>query len=678
MSRRPRPPSLAARAIAAPHGWWLWPILVLLACASLVLGARSVYQERELRYRHVIEGGLGAINQLQVKSVDSWRQRRMGEAAAVTDDGLLAAAMARWRRTRAPADAVPLRERLRSLVEHLQYTGAYLVDPQGQLLLGPDGPLKGAMPAAERDALRAALALAQPGVIGLQRDGMFAFPYFGLLAPLFEGAQPLGAVWLVVDARTTLYPLLATWPNGSQTAESLLVERRGEEVVFLSPLRHRDDAPLTLRMPAGGGVDATVALATAGSRGTLYGTDYRGERVLATASAVPGTTWLLISKIDEAEAFTEAQRREWLALALAASLALLLLGGSVVLWRWRAWRRERALKQRLEQHMRWLETAQRAASVGYFVYDAERRVFLMSTMASAIFGLPGEGEMGLRQWIDMLHPDDREEMLRVHGEAMAQRSALRVQYRVRRASDAHERWMEVHAEYGDAQGRERPRMTGTVQDITERRQAEEQLERYRTALEAQVRVDPLTQLANRLALDEHVAFEWERARRAGSPLALLMIDVDRFKAFNDHYGHMAGDRCLQNVGQALLTAMGRAGDVVARYGGEEFAVLLPGASGEQAWLVAERLREAVRGLAVEHARGSGDGIVTISVGVSSIQPAGREATTGVPRSGVDAAHALFRQADAALYRAKQCGRDQSVLYGPECEMVLHDPPDSLL
>jgi len=117
---------------------------------------------------------------------------------------------------------------------------------------------------------------------------------------------------------------------------------------------------------------------------------------------------------------------------------------------------------------------------------------------------------------------------------------------------------------------------------------------------------------------------------------------------------------------------------VARYGGEEFAVLLPGASEAQAWAVAERLREAVRALAIEHARGCDDGIVTISVGVSHIQPAAREVTTGAPRSGVDAAHALFRQADAALYRAKQCGRDQTMLYSPECDLALHEPPDSLL
>ncbi|WP_313083694.1 diguanylate cyclase domain-containing protein [Pulveribacter sp.] len=672
-------PSISPNGPAAPwRAWWLLPLVAVLGCLALGWGVRTAWQEREQRYRHVIEGSLAAINQLQVGSVAAWRQRRMGEAASLADDRLFAAAVSRWRRAPAPANAAVLRERLRGLVEHLGYTGAYLVDPQGQLLLGPDGSLQGHMPAPARESLRASLALAQPAGTGLQRDASFAFPYFGLLAPLYDGSQPLGAVWLVVDARTTLYPLLATWPSSSHTAESLLLERQGDFVVFLSPLRHRSDEALTLRMPWRPDSGEPVALAAGGSRGTLYGRDYRGKQVLATASAVPGSNWLLVSKIDTDEAFIEAQRREWLALGLVASLALLLLGGAVVLWRWRAWRRERTLKDRLEHNMRWLETAQRAASVGYFAYDAGKRVFTMSAMANVIFGVPADTELTLRQWIDMVHADDREEMLQKHGDAMAQRGPLRAQYRILRASDRQMRWLEVRAEYGDANGPERSRMTGTVQDITERRQAEEQLERYRAALEAQIRIDPLTQLANRLALDEQVAFEWERALRGGTPLALLMIDVDRFKAFNDHYGHVAGDRCLQSVAVALSTATGRAGDVVARYGGEEFAVLLPGAGEDQAWAVAERLREAVRALDIEHARGCEDGIVTISVGVASLQPAGREVTTGAPRVGVDMAHALFRQADAALYRAKQCGRDQTMVYGPECDIALHDAPDSLL
>ncbi|MFT3812652.1 MAG: diguanylate cyclase [Acidovorax sp.] len=672
-------------ALFSSHGsllraWWLLPLAVLALSAGVGWGMWLIYQEREQRYHHQIEVGLSTINQMQNMGVADWRQRRVGEAAALTDDSLFAQAVHRWRMAGAagaPGLEAPVHERLRSLVEHTQYTAAYLTDMEGRLLQGaPQAPVA-ALPAPEQEALRGAFASARPAVVGLRREEGFAFPFFSLLAPLFDGSEPVGAVWLVVDARTTLYPLLEVWPNNSRTAESLLVERQGGDIIFLSPLRHRRDAPLTLRLPVGHMGNAAVALAVAGGRGTLYGADYQGHQVLATASAVPDSDWLLISKIDTAEAFTDAQRREWLALGLLIALGLLSAVAISLLWQRRAWRSERSLKQKLERNIHWLEAAQKAASMGYFAYDAGLREFSMSRMGRAIFGLPRDGRVPLRQWVELLHPQDKEQTLALHGHALAKRLALRTQYRIHRADDRQERWIEVWGECSGADGPKRARITGTVQDITDRKRAEAQLERYRTALEAQVRIDPLTQVSNRLALGEAVTQEWARALRGGTPLGLLMVDVDHFKPFNDYYGHMAGDRCLQSVARALTSVLGRAGDVVARFGGEEFAVLLPGADEAQAGAVAERLCAAVRALSVEHAHGGEGGIVTVSIGVASLCPAELGPEAGEPRAGVDVAQALFQQADAALYRAKQRGRDRAEIYGPDCVDTLHGPPDSL-
>jgi diguanylate cyclase (GGDEF)-like protein len=181
-----------------------------------------------------------------------------------------------------------------------------------------------------------------------------------------------------------------------------------------------------------------------------------------------------------------------------------------------------------------------------------------------------------------------------------------------------------------------------------------------------VRLDPLTQVANRLALGEAMQREWEQARLRGMPLALLMIDVDHFKAYNDHYGHVAGDRCLQRVAQALAGAVQRAGELAARYGGEEFAVLLPDSDELRAVAVAHRLREAVRELVLEHQASPCGALVTISVGVACVRPAG-----GQPLE--HAQTTLFQQADEALYRAKQAGRDRVALYGADVQAA--PPPD---
>ncbi|UJB65521.1 sensor domain-containing diguanylate cyclase [Acidovorax sp. YS12] len=665
-------PLTAAPIRLRPFRWarWLFAGLALWLLLSMAWGVRGLYHQRAQRYHHQVEGGLRAISLLQVRNVADWRRQHIADAAALTDDSLFAQAAARWHAAPGEALQEPLRERLRSFVEHGRYSAAFWVDLQGALRLGPQGALQGTLAPPERQALRQALAAAEPAAVELHRDAAFAFAIFGVLAPVFDGDTPLGAVWLVSDARTQLYPQVETWPSASRSAESLLVERDGDELVYLSPLRHRSDAPLSLRQAMAPGRDVVVQ-AVAGARGVVYGSDYRGQEVLAMASAVPDSPWVLVSKLDVDEAFVDAQRGEWLALALLASLALLSGGCAAAAWQWRAWRRERGLKLALERNMRWLDSAQKAASAGYFAYDAEHRQFFMSSIANTIFGLPPQECMTLQQWMDMLHPEDRAHVLRVHADAMAARTPLRMQYRIVRAGDRAQRWLQVWGEYGTGTSSgadaDALRMTGTVQDITERKQAEQQLARYRDALEERVRLDPLTQVANRLALGEAMQREWEQARLRGMPLALLMIDVDHFKAYNDHYGHVAGDRCLQRVAQALAGAVQRAGELAARYGGEEFAVLLPDSDELRAVAVAHRLREAVRELVLEHQASPCGALVTISVGVACVRPAG-----GQPLE--HAQTTLFQQADEALYRAKQAGRDRVALYGADVQAA--PPPDA--
>jgi diguanylate cyclase (GGDEF)-like protein len=169
-------------------------------------------------------------------------------------------------------------------------------------------------------------------------------------------------------------------------------------------------------------------------------------------------------------------------------------------------------------------------------------------------------------------------------------------------------------------------------------------------------IDGLTQLANRRALDAALATEWPRAQRKQEPLALIMLDVDHFKLFNDQYGHQAGDECLRDVANAIRDAARRPGDLAARYGGEEFCIVLTGASAEQAIQVAERARDKIVQLAIPHQRSS-HGQVTASFGVASQVPA--------PEAGPEG---LILAADKALYQAKKEGRNRVALAeGSEAE-----------
>ncbi|MBL8115602.1 MAG: diguanylate cyclase [Acidobacteria bacterium] len=158
--------------------------------------------------------------------------------------------------------------------------------------------------------------------------------------------------------------------------------------------------------------------------------------------------------------------------------------------------------------------------------------------------------------------------------------------------------------------------------------------------------DALTGIANRRHFEEVLDEEWRRAQRSESPLSLILIDIDRFKDFNDRYGHPAGDEALTRVARKLAESLKRAGDLVARYGGEEFAAVLANLSAEDAAGVAERLREAVERLHIVHA-GATAGVVTISVGVATVKPE--------PRSELSA---FVRKADEALYVAKGAGRNR--------------------
>lgn len=176
---------------------------------------------------------------------------------------------------------------------------------------------------------------------------------------------------------------------------------------------------------------------------------------------------------------------------------------------------------------------------------------------------------------------------------------------------------------------------------------------YQLALAA--RTDGLTGLLNRRSLDEAINVEWRRAMRTQRAISFLMIDADKFKRFNDVFGHQAGDAALIKIAHCIKSNARRATDITARYGGEEFAVLLPETSGEEALLLAEKIRSKVRALHADQ-EDRPDRILTISIGVASL----------IPRSGFQPRD-LIQAADEALYEAKISGRNRSLLADVEID-----------
>ena len=190
-----------------------------------------------------------------------------------------------------------------------------------------------------------------------------------------------------------------------------------------------------------------------------------------------------------------------------------------------------------------------------------------------------------------------------------------------------------------------------VSDISSTVDRERQLRGQAEALRAQSYVDGLTGIANRRHFDVALDRELRRAQRNGGKLSLLLMDIDSFKAYNDHFGHQQGDACLTLVAEAFAATLHRPADLAARYGGEEFGAVLPDTSPEQAAQVAETIRAGVAALEVPHAPAALRPYVTMSIGVASFV-----------KDRLCTAEAMLAAADGCLYAAKHAGRDRVVLH----------------
>lgn len=205
-------------------------------------------------------------------------------------------------------------------------------------------------------------------------------------------------------------------------------------------------------------------------------------------------------------------------------------------------------------------------------------------------------------------------------------------------SDTEQRWFMMRIT--PLHWRDERRLIVSHQNITERKLAEEKVQ-------ALSMLDGLTNLPNRRCFDDFLEAEWRRGQRAQSPVSLAMLDVDHFKLYNDHYGHLDGDQCLKQVAAAISKVGRRPGDLAARYGGEEFAVIMGDTDHDSALKIATKLLASINRLGIPHATSPVNDTVSASIGVATLEP-----TPGSSPA------LLIKAADQALYRAKSTGRNR--------------------
>lgn len=264
-----------------------------------------------------------------------------------------------------------------------------------------------------------------------------------------------------------------------------------------------------------------------------------------------------------------------------------------------------------------------------------------------LLGWSRDSWISVEDWAIRMHAEDRESVVNFCVSQSKAGVDHEADYRALTKNGGHV-WIRDVVHVVRSENGEVDSLIGFMFDISERKKAEEKMISLQRMLEVLSFQDGLTGVANRRRFDSNLDVEWASARRGAQPLSLIMLDLDFFKQYNDHYGHMQGDDCLKSLAQALNLAATRPRDIVARFGGEEFVLLLPETDENAALQVAEHCQRIIEKLQIPHAASAVGRFVTASMGVGTIMQPSAEME---PRHFIEAV-------DKLLYKAKKNGRNR--------------------
>jgi PAS domain S-box-containing protein len=374
---------------------------ILLPCIVLVLlaGGAWFFLAQQKHQRDQVAENLLSIANLKAKQLVEWRAERMGDALVLMDRRALASSIQRFLAGNEPQEASEILRRLRSTKEQYNYTDIFLVDSQKELRLAFELKESGHEQKGYVAAFKSAVEERRPVWSRIHMGEVHPSPHLSIVVPIIAGENdenPAGVLVLVCDASQFLYPLIQSWPTPSDTAETLLVRRDGDEVLFLNDLRHQKGTALKLSIPVDR-TDLPAARAVAGETGIVEGKDYRGVEVLAAILPVKGSPWFIVSKMDKSEAFAEWRFRSILILVfIFAGLGLV-----AAAWFLIGQHRQKAYYQRLYTTEADLSQAHRQHAItleaigdGVIATDAGGRVEFMNPTAEKLTGWRKETAVG--------------------------------------------------------------------------------------------------------------------------------------------------------------------------------------------------------------------------------------------------------------------------------------------
>ncbi|MBL8249476.1 MAG: cache domain-containing protein, partial [Candidatus Competibacter sp.] len=326
--------ALMARKNAVP----CWLAAALAATVAIVLaGGGWLYRSQEQLLRQSAEAELQTIARLKADQIAGWRAERLASAAAFMDKSFFIEGVTRWMASPRAEDTEKILGRFRAVQRYSHYSDVRLVDVGGQVRLSLGG-YSGPLPAEEFRALDQAIREQQPALTDLHTGIAEQAPHLSAVTPLFalngengETTKPLGAIILQTNARQFLYPLIQSWPKPSPSAETLLVRRDGENVLYINELRHKKGAALALRIPLSR-KEVPAVMAVLGQEGVVQGKDYRGSDVVAVLKPIPDSPWFMVAKVDTEEIFAAWRSRSTLILAVIGLLVT--TAAAAVGWIW--------------------------------------------------------------------------------------------------------------------------------------------------------------------------------------------------------------------------------------------------------------------------------------------------------------------------------------------------------
>ena len=387
------------RKVPEPLPLWLkistWAIILIFLAGGLWFLVNEQTDQRRL-----VEETLWSIAELKANQIADWRGERYADAAILMGRRFLVESIRMFLADPSGPEKAEIIRRFKPIQERYDYADIAVVDPAKRVRLSlvddSMGHGKGWLSAFET-----AVQTRQPAWTPFHIDPRSKIPHISLIVPLFSDNEKnalVGALVMICDPVQFLYPLIQSWPTPSKTAETLLIQKSGQDVLFLNELRHRENTALNLRIPLKR-TDLPAAMAIAGRKGIVEGRDYRGVEVLAAILPVPDSPWYMVSKVDSSEAFAAWRFRAFM-------IAIFLLGGTGLVlalalvarqhnlkshYR-KLYRSEAALSQSLHQH----QTTLQAIGDGVISTDAQGLVRLMNPVAEEMTGWKQEEARGLK------------------------------------------------------------------------------------------------------------------------------------------------------------------------------------------------------------------------------------------------------------------------------------------